>query len=122
MIFRQLYWCDEDENTTLTLDCVIDFCCAIVACQCVKLQLAHLGLEAEFLPCQIQVKESAWDGVRRKYWHGRDTYYLPKVTWNPQAVNGTIVAEQQEGKNKLSPTKQDQDVMAMEVDNKRPRN
>lgn len=93
-----------------------------VACQCVKLQLAHLGLEAEFLPCQIQVKESAWDGVRRKYWHGRDTYYLPKVTWNPQAVNGTIVAEQQEGKKKISPTKQDQDVMAMEVDNKRPRN
>eukprot|EP00984_Skeletonema_dohrnii_P015564 scaffold6754_cov127-Skeletonema_dohrnii-CCMP3373.AAC.3 len=22
-----------------------------------------------------------WDGVRRKYWHGRSTYYLPIATW-----------------------------------------
>lgn len=28
------------------------------------------------------MKDSEWDGVRRKYWHGRDTYYLPIVTWN----------------------------------------
>jgi len=28
------------------------------------------------------VKDSEWDGIRRKYWHGRDTYYLPIVTWN----------------------------------------
>ena len=91
------------------------------ACQCVKLQLAQLGLDSEFLPCQIQVKESAWDGVRRKYWHGRDTYYLPRVTWNPQALHGTIVAEQNDGKNKMSPSKQDSEMMQLEVDLKRPR-
>lgn len=55
-----------------------------VACQCIKLQLAHLGLDTEFLPCEIQVKDTVWEGVRRKYWHGRDTYYLPVTKWNPQ--------------------------------------
>ena len=97
------------------------FISTILACQCVKLQLEQLGLDVEFLPCQIQVNESAWDGVRRKYWHGRDTYYLPRVTWNPQAVHSTLVAEQHDGKNKLSPTKQDPDMMQMEVDPKRSR-
>lgn len=94
-----------------------------VACQCVKLQLAHLGLDTEFLPCQIQVNESAWDGVRRKYWHGRDTYYLPRVTWNPQFLQTGIpvVAEPQEGKNKLSPNDQVDENMQVEVDSKRPR-
>jgi protein arginine N-methyltransferase 2 len=53
-----------------------------VACQCVKLQLAQLGLDSEFLPCEIQVKNEVWEGIRRKYWHGRDTYYLPRCTWN----------------------------------------
>lgn len=53
-----------------------------VACQCVKLQLSHLGLDSEFLPCEIQVKDSVWEGIRRKYWHGRDTYYLPVCKWN----------------------------------------
>ena len=55
-----------------------------VACQCVKLQLAQLGLDSDFLPCEIQVKDEVWEGIRRKYWHGRDTYYLPRCTWNPQ--------------------------------------
>ena len=27
-----------------------------------------------------------WEGVRRKYWHGRDTYYLPIATWNKDAL------------------------------------
>jgi len=53
-----------------------------VACQCVKLQLSQLGFDTEFLNCDIQVKDSEWEGIRRKYWHGRDTYYLPRVTWN----------------------------------------
>jgi len=52
-----------------------------VACNCVKIQLSHLGLDSEFAQCEIQVKEEEWKGVRRKYWHGRDTYYLPIVTW-----------------------------------------
>ena len=55
-----------------------------VACQCVKLQLGQLGVDCEFLPCEIQVKDEVWEGIRRKYWHGRDTYYLPLATWNPQ--------------------------------------
>ena len=50
-----------------------------------KLQLGKLGFDAEFLQCQIQVEDDkVWDGVRRKYWHGRDVYYLPKVTWNQE--------------------------------------
>lgn len=53
-----------------------------VACQCVKLKLSQLGLDSDFLPCEIQVKNEVWEGVRRKYWHGRDTYYLPRCTWN----------------------------------------
>jgi hypothetical protein len=53
-----------------------------VACQCVKLQLSQLGLDSEFIPCEIQVKDEEWEGIRRKYWHGRDTYYLPCCTWN----------------------------------------
>ena len=52
-----------------------------IACQCVKLQLAKFGLDTEFASCEIKVDESAWNGVRRKYWHG-DTYYLPIVTWS----------------------------------------
>lgn len=94
------------------------------ACQCVKLQLQQLGFDTEFLPCQIQVKESSWDGVRRKYWHGRDTYYLPRATWNPQFLqNGSVpLAVQHDGKNKLSPTKEDSNATdEMEVDTKRPR-
>lgn len=53
-----------------------------VACQCVKLQLLQQGLDSEFLQCEIQVKDEVWEGIRRKYWHGRDTYYLPRCTWN----------------------------------------
>ena len=43
-----------------------------VACNCVKIQLSHLGLETEFAQCEIQVDEKDWEGVRRKYWHGRN--------------------------------------------------
>ncbi len=36
-----------------------------------------------YIECEIQqVKEKEWDGVRRKYWFGRETYYLPIITWN----------------------------------------
>lgn len=58
-----------------------------VACQVVKLQLSQLGLDAEFLTCEIQqpiVSEEDWEGIRRPYWHGRESYYLPRCTWNPQ--------------------------------------
>jgi protein arginine N-methyltransferase 2 len=57
-----------------------------VACNCVKIQLSQLGLDTEFAQCQIQVKEKDWEGVRRKYWHGRETYYLPIATWSKEAV------------------------------------
>jgi type IV protein arginine methyltransferase len=56
-----------------------------VACQCVKLQLATLGLDSEFLTCDIQAPSNdVWKEIRRKYWHGRETYYLPVCTWNAQ--------------------------------------
>ena len=38
-----------------------------VACNCVKVQLSHLGLEAEFAQCEVEVDEKDWEGVRRKY-------------------------------------------------------
>lgn len=60
-------------------------CCPCIACQVVKLQLGKLGFDSEFLQCQIQANDDkVWDGIRRKYWHGRDVYYLPKITWNQE--------------------------------------
>jgi hypothetical protein len=51
----------------------------------VKLQLSHLGFDSEFLTCQIEAnQDQVWEGVRRKYWHNRDTYYLPRITWNQE--------------------------------------
>ena len=41
------------------------------------------------MPCEIQVSETEWEGVRRKYWHGRDTYYLPQVTWKTSNATAT---------------------------------
>ena len=58
-----------------------------VACNCVKIQLGQLGLDTEFAQCQIHVKEKDWQSVRRKYWHGRETYYLPIATWSKGAIN-----------------------------------
>lgn len=59
-----------------------------VACNVIKLQLDKLGLDTEFLTCQIQIQninnEKVWQGIRRKYWHNRDVYYLPRVTWNQE--------------------------------------
>jgi len=52
-----------------------------VACECARIQLAQLGLNVEFAPCEIKVNDDAWEGVTRKYWFG-DTYYLPICTWN----------------------------------------
>jgi type IV protein arginine methyltransferase len=63
-----------------------------VACQCVKLQLQQLGLETEFLPCEIQVNSDEWEGIRRKYWHDRDTYYLPRCTWRSEFVDRKALA------------------------------
>eukprot|EP00529_Nitzschia_sp_RCC80_P023267 CAMPEP_0113444748 /NCGR_PEP_ID=MMETSP0014_2-20120614/2828_1 /TAXON_ID=2857 /ORGANISM="Nitzschia sp." /LENGTH=476 /DNA_ID=CAMNT_0000335773 /DNA_START=192 /DNA_END=1622 /DNA_ORIENTATION=- /assembly_acc=CAM_ASM_000159 len=57
-----------------------------VACNVIKLQLSRQGLDSEFLQCQMEAPNSSkiWQDVRRRYWHGRDTYYLPKVTWNKE--------------------------------------
>jgi len=55
------------------------------ACNVVKLQLDKLGFDVEFLQCQIETNnDKVWDGIRRKYWHNRDVYYLPRVTWNDE--------------------------------------
>lgn len=62
-----------------------------VACQCVKIQLSALGLDSEFVPCEIQVPNDAvWKDIRRKYWYGRDTYYLPVCTWNQEYITTNI--------------------------------
>eukprot|EP00536_Pseudo-nitzschia_multiseries_P014355 jgi/Psemu1/291394/fgenesh1_pg.689_\ len=62
-----------------------------VACNVVKLQLSKLGLDTEFLQCQMTAppdRDTAmaktWEGIRRKYWHGRDVYYLPRSSWNQE--------------------------------------
>ncbi|KAL3817400.1 hypothetical protein ACHAXA_011029 [Cyclostephanos tholiformis] len=56
-----------------------------VACSCIKAQLSHMGLDAEFAQCEISSNaagaDETWEGVRRRYWHGRSTYYLPVITW-----------------------------------------
>jgi hypothetical protein len=60
----------------------------------VKLQLDKLGFDAEFLQCQIQVNnDKVWEGIRRKYWHNRDVYYLPRVTWNQEFLGRKTKAE-----------------------------
>ena len=46
-------------------------------CNVAQLELADLGLACEFLPVPIEVAEDEWKGVARKYWHNRETYYLP---------------------------------------------
>jgi type IV protein arginine methyltransferase len=91
-----------------------------VACQCVKLQLAALGLDAEFLPCEIQAvnqdiaRYDDWNGIRRPYWHGRDTYYLPRVVWNAQFLaTGTIrpaEGDEQDRGNNNKHEAQDEDM------------
>ena len=66
----------------------------IIACQVVKLQLSKLGFDSEFLQCQIQVNDDqVWEGIRRKYWHNRDVYYLPRVTWNQEFLGRKTKAE-----------------------------
>jgi len=67
-----------------------------------------MGLDSEFLPCEIQVKDEEWEGIRRKYWHGRDTYYLPRCTWNTEFLTtGTVKADpivEEAKKNKMGQT------------------
>jgi len=79
-----------------------------VACQCVKLQLSKLGLDTEFVACEIKVDESAWKGVRRKYWHG-DTYYLPICTWNKSFVNDEECNSKRTGEREQKKLKTDKD-------------
>jgi len=52
-----------------------------VACECVRLQLAQLNLSTDFASCEISIKEDAWKGIRRKYFHN-NVYYLPISTWS----------------------------------------
>ena len=51
------------------------------------MQLSQLGFDCEYLQCQIQANnDKVWEGVRRKYWHNRETYYLPRITWNQEVL------------------------------------
>lgn len=51
-----------------------------------------------YTACEIQVDENDWEGVRRKYWFGRDTYYLPIITWNKDHVANQQVGESKNDK------------------------
>ena len=58
-----------------------------VACELVKTELAALGFRIIFIPLQIDLDKSAWDGVKRKYWIG-DTYYLPVAARSDEDLRG----------------------------------
>lgn len=65
-----------------------------VVCQCVQLHLAQCGFDCEFLNCEIisssSIGKDTWNGIRRPYWFdNRDTYYLPKITWNADFLEET---------------------------------
>jgi protein arginine N-methyltransferase 2 len=83
-----------------------------IACQVIKLQLGKLGFDSEFLQCQIEVDNNrVWDGVRRKYWHGRDVYYLPRITWNQEFIGRKTKAHSNEehvdmGMEEINPKRQ----------------
>lgn len=51
-----------------------------VTCQLVKLELEALNFAVDFATVEVEggaAKEGTWEGLRRKYWHGRAEYYLP---------------------------------------------
>ena len=85
-----------------------------------KLELSQLGFDCEYYQCQIEANnDQVWDGIRRKYWHNRDTYYLPYITWNQEHLgrknkaNGRSVvgldAGEEEGEENVT-------VQAMDVE------
>ena len=50
---------------------------ALAACsELVKTELESLGLDTVYVPLEIKIEDSKWNGVARKYWQ-RDVYYLP---------------------------------------------
>jgi protein arginine N-methyltransferase 2 len=62
--------------------CPDNIFCHGVICQVVKLELESLGFSSvDFWQCQIIPPTNEWDGVKRKYWHGWETYYLPVCTF-----------------------------------------
>jgi type IV protein arginine methyltransferase len=90
-----------------------------VACQVIKLQLSKLGLETEFLRCEIQVNnDTVWEGVRRKYWYNRDVYYLPRVTWNQEYLGRKTKAQQGSSDHIMSPSSFCGASMDMEQDDR----
>lgn len=42
----------------------------------VKTELESLGFDTVYVPLEIKIADSKWDGVARKYWQ-RDVYFLP---------------------------------------------
>lgn len=84
-----------------------------VACNVVKLQLSKLNLDTEFLQCQMTAPPDqdtatakTWEGIRRKYWHGRDVYYLPRSTWNKEylGLKTKNMTETTNGEDDFSPS------------------
>jgi len=100
-----------------------------VVCNVVKLQLSTLGLDTDFLTCHMTAptttknshnNSSTWDGIRRKYWHGRDVYYLPKSTWNSEYIGRKTKLSNRmdsEGDNDNGDDNDDNDMMTDDNDN-----
>ena len=53
-----------------------------VACQVVQLELAKLGLTTEFRRLPLaRLEGKVWEGVKRRYWHDREEYFMPVSRW-----------------------------------------
>jgi len=55
-----------------------------VACQLVKVELQHIGLDIDYVPLKVDdLPETTWQHGRRPYWTF-DTYHLPIARWKQQ--------------------------------------
>ncbi|KAL3677392.1 hypothetical protein R1sor_027340 [Riccia sorocarpa] len=63
----------------------------LVYCQIVKLELAGLGIETEFisLPVRKCLEEETWKGIQHKYWQ-LETYYVPFCYFADEENKGQI--------------------------------
>ena len=64
-----------------------------VACQVVQLELEQLGLATEFRPVKLApLHGKVWEGVKRRYWHDREEYFMPVSRW----IEAAAPAEEQQ--------------------------
>ena len=68
-----------------------------VACQVVQLELEQLGLATEFRPVKLApLQGKVWEGVKRRYWHDREEYFMPVSRWIKAAAPAEEEEEEQQ--------------------------